>query len=152
MDRRSDTVQRTAISSLPPDHFPFRGSANDRAPTLDAVGRFNGDHLDASWVDGEVVVEGWLIKISVDGAKVGEIGSATGEGIPAPASRRLVRHAAQRSNKSGNDGDLYGLRHIPIPAFEMDELGVSLDTNAIYLGSPRHFWRIVQKAQLRRRE
>src|SRR5580700_5227475 len=62
----------TSVNFLPPDHWPFRCSANDRAPALDAVWRFNGDHLDASRVNGKVIVEGWLIKIAVYRAKVGE--------------------------------------------------------------------------------
>jgi hypothetical protein len=56
----------------------FRRTANQRAPALDTVRRVNGDYLDASGMNGEVVVEGGRIKISMDGAEVGEIGSTAG--------------------------------------------------------------------------
>jgi hypothetical protein len=58
--------------------LPFRRTANQRAPALETVGRVNGDYLDASGMNGEVVVEGRKVKISTDGAEVGKIGSTAG--------------------------------------------------------------------------
>src|SRR5712691_5896404 len=102
------------VSSLPPDHRPFRCSAHDRAPVLDAVRRLNGNRLDAAGIDGEVVMEGRLIKVAMDRAEVGEIGPATSQRIQSSASGRLGRYAAQRSNECSNDSDLGGVRHILI--------------------------------------
>ena len=81
---------------------------------LDAVRRFNGDHLDTTGVYRDLVMERCLIKVAVDRAEVSQIRSATGYGIEAPAGRRLVRYAAQRSNEGGNGSDPDGLRHILI--------------------------------------
>ena len=67
------------------------------------MGRLNGDHLDAAWIDGEVVMKGYHIKVAVYRAEVGEIGSATSQGKQASARRRLARNAAERSNKGSND-------------------------------------------------
>jgi hypothetical protein len=59
-------------------------------------------------------MERCLIKVAVDRAEVSQIRSATSYGIEAPASRRLGRYAAQRSNEGGNDSDPDGVRHILI--------------------------------------
>lgn len=126
----------TALNFLPPDHWPFSCTANDRAPALNAVWRFNGDHLDASGVNGKVVVEGWLIKIAVYGAKVGELGSATSQGIQAPASGRLARYCAERGNKNGNNGDPHGLRHIRILDIQFAD-GTFLKRRVIRKAAPR---------------
>jgi len=87
-------------------------SANENAPPLDAVGRSNGHHLDAARVDGEAVMEGWLIEIAMDGAEVGETRSATSQGIQTSASRGRI--PAQRNNERSNDSDLGGVRHMLI--------------------------------------
>lgn len=91
-------------------------SANKNAPTLDATGCSNGEHLDAAGVDGEVVMEGRGIKIAMDWAEIGEVGTAAGHGIGALATRRCyVRYATQRSNECCNDSNPDGARHILIP-------------------------------------
>ena len=72
---------------------------------LDAVGRFNGDHLDTARVDGNVVMEGCLIKVAVDRAEVGEIGSATSQGKHASARRRLARRHAEQTALRIKRGD-----------------------------------------------
>src|SRR5207244_1881583 len=92
-------------------------SAYDNAPAFDAVRRFNRGRLDAAGIDGEVVVEGRLVKVAVYRAEVAEVGSATSEGIQAAARRRLVRVAAQRGNKCSNECDPGEVRHILILEF-----------------------------------
>jgi hypothetical protein len=59
-------------------------------------------------------MEGRPIKVAMDRAEVGEIGSATSQRIEASAGGRLARYAAERSNECSNDSDLGGVRHILI--------------------------------------
>lgn len=68
---------------LPPDHLPVRRSADDRAPALNTVRRFNGYEFDTSGMDGEAVMERRLIKVAMYWAEIGEIGPATGQRIEA---------------------------------------------------------------------
>jgi hypothetical protein len=80
----------------------LRCFTNESAAAFDTIERLNGDHLDAAWIDGEVVVEGCHIKIAVHGAEIGEIGSATSQGKQASACRRLARNVAEGSNNGSN--------------------------------------------------
>jgi hypothetical protein len=109
------TVSRGLARSAA-EQTPSNGlsSADDDAPALDAVRRFNRGHLDATGIDGEVVMERGLIKVAVDRAEIAEIGSAASKGIQASASRRLVGVAPQRSDKCSNDCDPGAVRHILI--------------------------------------
>jgi hypothetical protein len=118
-----DYDSRHLVARLPPPGYrPFRCSANENAPPLDAVGRFNRDHLDAAGVDGQAVMERWLIKGAVYRAEVGKIGSATSQGEQASASRSFVRYVAQqRSSKRSNDRDLGDVRHIMILEIRFSE-------------------------------
>ena len=102
------------IGYLPPHHRPIRCSANKNAPALETVGRSNGHCLDAAGVDCEAIMEGWLIKIAVDWAEIGKIGSAAGHRIKVPVSRHRARYAAYSDYQCSNDSGLGGVRHIPI--------------------------------------
>ena len=63
--------------SLPPDHRPFRCSANDGATALYAIGRWNGNHPNAARVDGQVVMKRRLIEVAMYRAEIGEVGTTT---------------------------------------------------------------------------
>src|SRR5665213_2820209 len=79
----SSQADRSTRRFLPPDHLPVRRSADDRAPALNTVRRFNGYEFDTSRMDGEAVMERRLIKVAMYWAEIGEIGPATGQGIEA---------------------------------------------------------------------
>jgi hypothetical protein len=81
---------------------------------FDAGGRLDGHYLDAPWIDSELVLKGGLIKIAMDWAEIGELGSAPSQGIEAFARRDLARYAAKRSNECSNECDPGGVRHILI--------------------------------------
>jgi hypothetical protein len=99
------------VRSLAP-HQPKLGcsSAHENATSLDAGRCLNAHHLDAAGIDGHIVVEGYLVKKSVDRAEIGEVGAATRQRIEPSARRRLIRNAER--NDGGNDNHPGGVQHI----------------------------------------
>src|SRR5260221_11385941 len=92
-------VRPVAVGSLPPDHRPFRCSANDGATALYAIGRWNGNHPDAARVDGQVVMKRRLIEVAMYRGEIIEVGPATSLGIKPSLSERRLLHAAQRGDQ-----------------------------------------------------
>lgn len=119
-----------ASGALPPDHCSFGGSANDRTAALDAVRRLNRNYSNAAGVYRQIVMKRHRIEVAVDSAEIGEIGPASSEGIQAPAGRRCIRYAGQRSNNC-NGCDLCEMRHALIPKKEnvptMSSVGRTID-------------------------